>query len=122
MKKIHFQIIGTLLAIFVGIVRAYGGFFLLRAHNDSTELGVGIALAIIGAFLIIAGICFLINMSQINSNPKLFCKILTIGIIAFWIDGIINGFLLYGSPQVAGQIINTTLTAVIILCLWGKKS
>lgn len=120
----YLQIIGTLLAVFVGIGRAYGGFLLIYSHIYShagiTELGVGIGLLAVGILLMATGISFLINMSQKNPAPLVFKKILTAGMIAFWIDGIINGFLLFGAPQLSGQILNAALLAVVLLCLWLK--
>lgn len=122
MKRIHLNIIGTILSILTGAARAFGGFTLIASHSNGTELGAGIALAVIGAVLIVTGVNFLINMSQKNPRPQVFINILTVAIVAFWVDGIINGFLLYGAPQVSGQIINTVLLIVILLCLWSKRN
>lgn len=121
MRNLQLLIMGDILSIVVGIARAFGGFLLIRSHSDSKELCIGIILAIIGSFLTSAGIVFLINMSQKNPKTELFIKILTVGIVVFWIDGIINGFLLLGTPQLSGQIINTSLLFVILVCFWWKR-
>lgn len=121
MKRIHFHIIGSMLALFIGIARAFGGFTLLFSHANPTEAGVATGLVIVGAWLIIVAITFLINMSQKTQKPQMFIKALSIGMAAFWIDGVINGFLLYGAPQLSGQIINTSLLIIVLACLWAKR-
>lgn len=120
MKKIHLLIIGAILSTLVGIARTYGGGLLISSHQNTTELGAGIALFIIGAFLTSTGICFLINLSQKERKIPIFVNLLTAGMIAFWLDGIINGFLLFGAPQLSGQILNAALVIWVLICLWAK--
>lgn len=122
MKRIPLLIIGSMLALLIGIARAFGGFTLLSSHANTTEVGVGAGLLTVGTWLIIFAIVFLINMSQKNPRPRIFIKALSAGMAAFWIDGIINGFLLFGAPQLSCQIINTALLIIVIACLWAKKA
>lgn len=118
MKGKYLQTVGSILALLVGIARGFGGFTLIYTHADGLETGVGVGLVIVGLWLILTAIALLVN----TRRQDIFRRALTAGVIAFWIDGIINGFLLYGAPQVSGQIINAAVSIIILLCLWAKGS
>lgn len=118
MKGKYLQTVGAVLAVLVGIARGLGGFSLIYTHTDGLETGVGVGLVIVGLWLIITATALLAN----TRRQDIFRKALTAGVVIFWIDGIINGFLLYGAPQVSGQIINAAVSIIILLCLWAKGS
>lgn len=94
---------------------------LLSEPGSSGELTVGILLAVVAVWLMAGGIVFLAKRTPATRN------FLAVGVVAFWLGGIINGFLLYGAPQISGQIVNIVVAAVILLCPYrwsvcrGKK-
>ena len=93
-------ICGSVLAYIVGIARIAGGVISISASSSPTETWVGIALIAIGLFILLSITMLLIKRSMF------WLKMLSLSIILFWVDGMINGFLLYGHPQMSGQIIN----------------
>ncbi len=94
---------------------------LLSEPGSSGELTAGILLAVVAVWLMAGGIVFLAKRTPAARN------FLAAGVVAFWLGGIINGFLLYGAPQISGQIVNIVVAAIILLCLYrwsvcrGKK-
>ena len=114
MKKDLICTIGAVVGLLTGIGRGIGGLTLLS--GTSLELILGIGLILIAILLIVSAIGLIIKQTRGRK------KWLTAGIILFWIDGIVNGFLLYGSPQITGQIINLTIVLVVLGCLWLGRS
>lgn len=114
MKRNYICIIGAILALITGIARGIGGATLFA--GASLELTLGIGLLIVSIWLIISSISLIVKE---NINRK---KWLTAGILIFWIDGILNGFLLFGTPQLSGQIINLLIVVLILCCIWTKKA
>ena len=105
-----------ILAAIVGIARGIGGLSLVINHEDTSTILVGVGLLIVAILLMTSGILYAIKCSSIFRNT------LTIAIIFFWIDGIINGFILFGMPQLSGQIINIILVIIIMTCIWHKRN
>ena len=112
MKKDLICIIGAIVGVLTGIGRGIGGLTLLNGSFMEQILGIG--LIIIAIWLIVSGIALIVRQ---NSKRK---KWMTAGIILFWIDGIVNGFMLFGSPQISGQVINLIISAVVLICLWMR--
>lgn len=108
-------IIGGVLAAIVGVARGVGGVSLLIHPESTSMLLVGCGLLIIAVLLLVSGIFYAVK----RSIPTR--KSLTVASILFWIDGIINGFILFGSPQLSGQIINLILVILILVCIWYSK-
>lgn len=106
-------IIGGVLAALVGIVRGIDGLSLVIDSENTSTLLVGIGLLIVAVLLLISGILYAVKRSLSRRRS------LTIVTILFWIDGIINGFILFGSPQLSGQIIN--IAVLILACIWYSK-
>ena len=93
-------ICGCVLAVIVGIARIAGGIICITSGSTTTETGVGIGLIAVGLFILISVIMLWIKRSMF------WMTMLSLSVILFWLGGIINGFLLYGKPQMSGQIIN----------------
>ena len=104
-------LVGAILAILVGILRGIGGVYLLTENPSAVDKGVGAVLVLIACWLIVSGVCLLVTRSD------KWRKLLAMGMIAFWIDGIVNGFLLFGRPLLSGQLINLVWTILVLLCV-----
>lgn len=103
------SICGAVLAYFVGIARIAGGIISINSAVSSTETWVGVGLIAIGLFILLS-----ITMLLIKRTMFWF-GMLSLSIILFWLDGIVNGFLLYGSPQMSGQIINLCCVLIVLM-------
>ncbi len=108
------SVIGPAIAIFVGVARGAGAVILFSDDQGANARWAGTLLAVISLWLIVAGIVFLVKKTHAARN------VLAAGMVAFWIGGIVNGFLLYGAPQLSGQIINIILTASVLVCVYLK--
>ena len=112
MKRDLICTIGAIVGLLTGIGRGIGGLTLLSGTSLNLMLGIGLIL--IAGWLVLSAIGLIIKQDRVRK------KWLTAGIILFWIDGLVNGFILYGSPQLAGQIINLIIVAVVLVCLWAR--
>lgn len=102
-------ICGATLAYIVGIARIAGGIISISSSTSATETWVGVVLIAIGLF-----ICLSITMLLIKRSMFWF-MMLALSVILFWLDGLVNGFLLYGHPQRSGQIINICCVMAILM-------
>ncbi len=102
-------ICGAVLAYIVGIARIVGGVISINSAVSSTETWVGIILIAVGLF-----ICLSITMLLIKRTMFWFMMV-ALSIILFWLDGLVNGFLLFGKPQMSGQIINICCVMVTLM-------
>lgn len=112
----------------VGVLRAIGGIYLLMKSNqlDTTIPIIGseeqiyvvaIGLLIIGVLLVCASINLLRNYSKMNWN------ICWIFLLFFLLDGLLNGFLLFGKPLDQGQKINFAAATIIgLFLILGKPA
>ena len=114
MKRDLICTIGAIVGLLTGLGRGIGGLTLLSGSSLDFMLGIGLIL--IAVLLVVSAIGLIIKQDRGRK------KWLTAGIILFWIDGVINGFMLYGSPQIAGQIINLIIVAVVLVCLWLRRN
>ncbi len=103
------SICGSVLAYIVGIARIVGGIISISDGASATETWIGVVLIAIGLF-----ICLSITMLLIKRSMVWF-MMLALSVILFWLDGLINGFLLYGHPQMSGQIINICCVMAILM-------
>lgn len=110
--KKNLVVIGAILAVLVGIGRGIGGFTLAISSGSSVEKAVGTGLIVVALWLIVTGGVFAISRSGSMR------KWLTIGVVLFLIDGLVNGFILFGAPLLNGQLINISLSALILICIW----
>ncbi|MDE5997747.1 MAG: hypothetical protein K2G77_06015 [Muribaculaceae bacterium] len=102
-------ICGAVLAYIVGIARVAGGIISISSGVSATETGVGAVLITVGLF-----ICLSITMLLVKKSMFWF-MMLALSVILFWLDGLVNGFLLYGSPRMSGQIINICCVMAILM-------
>lgn len=102
-------ICGSGLAYIVGIARISGGVISINSSTSDTETGVGIGLIAVGIFILLSITMLLVRRSMF------WFTMLSLSVILFWVGGIINGFLLFGHPQMSGQIIN--ICCVMVICM-----
>ena len=120
--------IAAFLMILLGLVRGFGGMLLLGGSED-LDLGMpitasegtlalaGYSLVVVCLLLVIAGIVLTIR------HDRLSWMISWIGLGLFLVGGLMNGFLLFGSPQLSGQVVNLLVSGLIAGCLlWSKKA
>ena len=100
-------ICGCVLAVIVGLARIAVGIIFINVSTSGTETWVGAGLIAVGLFMIVSIVMLWIKRSYF------WLKMVSLSAIVFWIDGIVNGFLLYGSPQLSGQITNLCCAAAI---------
>ncbi len=102
-------ICGAVLAYIVGIARIAGGIISISSGISATETWVGIVLIAVGLFIL-----FSTSMLLIKRTIFWFMMV-ALSVILFWLDRLMNGFLLYGHPQMSGQIINICCVMVILM-------
>ena len=102
-------ICGSVLAVIVGIARIVGGIISISSAASHTETWVGIGLIAVGLFILFSITMLLIKRSMF------WLTMVSLSVILFLFDGLINGFLLFGHPQMSGQIINLCCVMVIIM-------
>lgn len=111
MKKKTFLSIASVLMIAIGILRGLGGISLFLKGNSletnqriiANELQikmVAIGLIIVCILLIYAAVALLWK----NTKKAWYISLLVL--VLFFINGIINGYLLFGQPVAQGQMIN----------------
>ena len=111
--------------LLIGLLRGFGGFFSLTKGVESV---VGSTIAswkttvastdlLIVALLLIVSACLLFVK---RNKTAWILGWISIGL--FIIGGFVNGFLLFGKPQIDGQIVNWSAGILIgLLLLFGKK-
>ena len=102
-------ICGAILAYIVGIARIAGGVISISSSTSGTETGVGIVLILVGLFILFSMTMLLIKRSMF------WFMMMALSVILFWLDGLVNGFLLFGHPQMSGQIINLCCVMAILM-------
>lgn len=104
-------ICGAVLAYIVGIARIIGGSISISSSISATETWVGIVLIAVGLFILLTTSMLLIK------RTTFWFMMVALSVILFWLDGLVNGFLLYGHLQRSGQIINICcVMAILMLC------
>ncbi len=106
-------ICGAVLAYIVGIARIAGGIICISSSLSVTETWVGIVLIAVGGFILLTTSMLLIKRTVV------WFMMMALSVILFWIDGLVNGFLLYGHPQMSGQIINICCVIVILMLCYS---
>jgi hypothetical protein len=112
--------------IIVGLIRGIGGYLMIHGGNKVIEDPADILptrlFTLMGTGLIIVFIIFSIaaylNLSQKN---KIGWILSWIAIVAFLIDGVFNGFILFGKPKFQGQLINIIASLLIAIPLILSK-
>jgi len=126
MKGKYRLMIAAILMILIGILRGSGGMALLIkgkqletivpiVASDCALIIVAIGLLIVALSLILAAI----NLIKNNSTTGWYLS--WIVLIFFFLDGLLNGYLLFGQPLDQGQRINIVAVLLIgILLFLGK--
>ena len=124
-RKICLYVAGVLMVL-IGLLRGLGGVLSLTGGIETAvgtdflswkTIVAGLGLLIVALLLIIAA-CLLFF-----KRNKLAWNISWVSIILFIIGGLVNGFLLFGKPQIDGQIVNWSVSIFICLfLLTGKKA
>ena len=127
MNRKYFLTIASIIMMLVGVLRAFGGIALLKKGNQlNTEIPiiasemqifiVAIGLLTIGVLLVSAAI------NLVRNNSKRSWNICWFTLLIFLLDGLLNGFLLFGQPLDQGQKINLIAIILVgILLLVGKR-
>ena len=105
------KICGCILALFVAFARLAGGAYSLFTSTSVSETEVGIGLLVVSSLILLSIIMYWLK------RTALWHKMINVSMILFWLDGILNGFLLFGTPQISGQIINLCCTLAVIFLL-----
>ena len=117
-------IVAALSLLLLGLIRGGGGLSLLirgkgifpdiQASESEITL-VGILLCVVGLVLIISAMGFFIE-------KKKFWVMGIISVVLFVIDGLFNGYMLFGRPNPIGTAGNIVVAAFIILMILRAKS
>lgn len=108
------------LLMLVGLARSAGGTLLLTrgAALDPAVLagptvtrGAGAGLVLVGLGLAVAGVQLLRRRPGAG-------RLAILALLVFVLDGLLNGTLLYGRPQVDGTLANALVVAVVLGLLW----
>jgi hypothetical protein len=108
--------------IIVGLIRGIGGFLLIHNGNSVIEgpshllpvrmftlMGIGLIIVLI----FFAAAAFFI----LSKKSKTGWVLSWVAIAIFLLDGIINGYILFGGPKFQGQLINIIASLLIIIPL-----
>ncbi len=126
MNKKYWLKIAAVIMVLAGIIRAIGGIaLLLKGDRLDTEITmiasdteiyiVAICLLIIGILFVYAAINLLRDYSQKSWN---LCWIV---LLLFILNGLLNGYLLFGQPLDQGQKINFVIVIIIGVFLFLGK-
>lgn len=120
-----FLITASILFILVGLARGAGGVALLWAGGSSfaeihaeafTVRAVGWGLLAVAAALIGAGLTAI-------ARRRFAWPLGLASAVAFPLNGLLNGYLLFGSPRLSGTLVNTVLAALLLVLLaWGRAA
>lgn len=108
--------------VLTGLFRGAGGLMLmLKGSNLPTPIPItaaagfillgGLTLLLVSLFLILSA---LLLWRKLSPSAWSYCRW---ALIIFLSGGLLNGYLLYGSPQTPGQMINFIAAVVPFLCL-----
>ena len=111
--------IAIILMFLLGVLRSAGGVMLILNKNltDSNITASPNAAFICGIGLLFIGLAEIISAIGIAAGNRSFVTIGIICTVLFVIDGLVNGYILYGLPLEAGTIANLAAASVIISLL-----
>lgn len=124
MKPRGYLRLGAALLVLLGLARGAGGVVLLvsgaaadsRIAAGAAAVGVaGVLLLLISLALVVAGV----GLAKVN---RAFWRFGIGSLVAFVIDGAVNGAVLYGRPGVGGTVANVIVAALIALCLLAGRN
>jgi len=120
-------IVGSTLMIILAIARFIGGLVLIiegtNLELDQRMIASSNEAKMVGIGLILVSIILVRSAIGMLKSNYFYWKIGLFAIILFILDGLINGFILFGQPLEKGTIINITASVIIVLAmLIGRKS
>jgi hypothetical protein len=126
MNRKYGLISAAILLIILGLLRGSGGMFLLirraQLHTDNPIVASNFQIILVGIGLLIVGVLFIlaaINLIRNYSHRSwLFSWIV---LFISFLDGLINGYLLFGKPLDQGQRINIIAVIVVGIFLFLGK-
>ncbi|MFN8241402.1 MAG: hypothetical protein U0X39_11735 [Bacteroidales bacterium] len=127
MNKIMLMIAGVLM-IFVGALRGFGGLILLSNPEKSLAAGTFSAspaqIVVIGIGLVIIMVLLIVTAySLITKQTRWWWVASWVVLGLFLLDGLLNGFLLFGKPNLNGQSINFTAALLVAVNLmFGREA
>ena len=120
----RFTIAGLL--ILICGVRLFGGVaMLLRGAAVSNEVLAGdLSVRALGLLMMVIAGAGLRAGVGLFAKPERWWRVGVWATIALWVDGLLNGLVLFGAPRVGGQVLNTIVAMVLIggLVLVGRRS
>ena len=123
-RKICLYVAGALM-IFVGLLRGLGGFLSLTNRIETvSENAMAWKTTVAGSSLLLVALLLIVSACLLLIKRNKTAWIISwISICLFIIGGLVNGFLLFGKPQIDGQIINWSVCILTgLLLLFGKKT
>jgi cytochrome bd-type quinol oxidase subunit 2 len=117
-------IVGGVLMILLGIARGAGGIVLLTRgpSADPAIQAKGSAVALLGALLVILGAALVVTaVAVLRKNRRAWLLGIWL-VIAFVIDGALNGFVFFGKPRDQGTLVNLIAAALIVSSLLLGRS
>ena len=113
------------LMILLGLARSAGGIVLLSqgAAADPSIRASDATCAAVGGFLLALGAGLILSAVGVLRRHRR-AWLLGIGFtVAFVVDGMVNGYLLYGRPGDQGTVVNVVAATLILICLFaGAKA
>jgi hypothetical protein len=111
---------GAALMAALGVVRAAGGLALLLRGPalDPAIQASASAAALVGGVLLILGLLLLVAALGVFRHSRAFWMLGVVASIAFVVDGVVNGLVLYGRPGAGGTVANL-IAALLILGALG---
>lgn len=106
---------GALMAA-LGLVRGAGGLALVLrgpALDPAIRVGAGAA-ALVGGVLLLLGLLLLVAAIGVLRRARRFWWLGLVATLAFVVDGLINGLVLYGRPGAGGTAANLIAAALIV--------
>ena len=128
MNRKYALITASILLIILGLLRGSGGMFLLirraQLQTDNPIVASNFQIMMVGLGLLIVGVLFILAAVYLMKNSSYRSWLFSwIVLIIFLLDGLINGYLLFGKPLDPGQRINTIAVIVVgILLFLGRPA
>lgn len=125
--KNRYLIIASVFMIIVGLFRGIGGLLLILngkgVTDDPSDLLPVRMFSLVAIGLIIVFIFFAVAAYLTLSRKDNVGWVLSwIAIVIFLLDGVINGFILFGKPRFQGQLINIIASLLIAIPLILAKT
>jgi len=119
MRQRWFLLAAAALMAALGFVRGGGGLALVLrgpALDPAIRAGSG-ATALVGGALLLLGLLLLVAAVGVFRRARRFWWLGLVATIAFVVDGLINGLVLYGRPGAGGTAANLVAAILILACL-----